>query len=224
MRLLASAASLLGLLLLAPAVPAAAPVYKVSAYGVQRITTTATATSTGRCFDERGSQKTETIVRFKTPRGLRARFRTFSHTALLLPVGAREVKLSGTIEHKTTGTMEHAGCNDLNPDGSQKWEPVEIPPDANCSRSFDDYTASIRYAGRLIGFNAQQPELASLTCPGVDIASVRQQLPLRKVVESAKTPIRIQTSSEDTTAAPDGSSSSTTKRLTTVYIQFRKIG
>jgi hypothetical protein len=217
--------ALVGLLLLAPAAAHAdTPIYKVSAYGVQRITTTDTATATGKCFDERGSQKTETVVRFKTPRGTRGRFHVYSTAALLLAVGNREVKLSGTIERKVTGSMEHAGCNDLNPDGSQKWEPVEIPPDASCSRSFDDYTASIRYAGRLIGFNAQQPELASLTCPGVDIASVRQTTPLRKVVESAKTPIRIQTSSEDTTKAPDGSSSSTTKRLTTVYIQFKKIG
>jgi hypothetical protein len=220
MRLLPCA--LLGLLLLAPAARADTPIYQVSAYGVQRITTTSTATATGKCFDERGSEKTETVVRFKTPRGLRARFHTFSHAALLLPVGDREVKLSGTIERTVSGAMEHAGCNDLNPDGSPKWEPAEVPP--SCSRSFDDYTAGIRYAGRLIGFDAQQPELAALDCPGVDIASVRQTIPLRKVVESAKTPIRIQTSSEDSTEAPDGSSSSTTKRLTTVYIQFRKIG
>jgi hypothetical protein len=222
MRLFAPA--LLALLLLAPTARADTPVYKVSAYGVQRITTTSTATATGKCFDERGSEKTETVVRFKTPRGLRARFHTFSHAALLLPVGDRDVRLSGTIERTVTGSKEHAGCNDLNPDGSPKWEPVEIPADASCSRSFDDYTASIRYAGRLIAFNAQQPELAPLACPGVDIASVRQTLPLRKVVESAKTPIRIQTSSEESTEAPDGSSSSTTKRLTTVYIQFKKIG
>jgi hypothetical protein len=58
-------AALLGLLLLAPAAAqAAGPVYKVSAYGVQRITTTSTATATGRCFDERGSTQSSVVVRF----------------------------------------------------------------------------------------------------------------------------------------------------------------
>jgi hypothetical protein len=215
-------AALLGLLVLAPAARADTPVYKVSAYGVQRITTTSTATETGACFDERGSEKTEVVVRFKTPRGLRARFHTFSRSALLLPVGDREVRLSGTIQRTVSGAMEHAGCNDLNPDGSPRRKPKETPP--SCTRSFDDYTAGIRFNGRQVEFAAQQPDPASLVCVNADIGGVKQRVSLRQVEGSPDAPIRIQKSYESTDAAPDGSSSTTTKRLTTVYIQFRKIG
>jgi hypothetical protein len=214
--------ALLGLLLLAPAASAATPVYKVSAYGVQRITTTSTATATGQCFDERGSQRTEVVVRFKTPQALRARFMVIGPVATLIPIGNRELRLTGTIERKISSDLEHASCSNLNPDGSPRWVPTEVPE--SCSRSFDDYTASLAFDGRTARFGAQQPELASLTCVNADIASVKKRVSLRQVVQSKDTPIRIQTSSQSTEAAPDGSSSATTTSLTTVYIQFRQIG
>jgi hypothetical protein len=219
MRLLAA---LLGLLLLAPAASAATPVYKVSAYGVQRTTTTSSTTATGRCFDERGSESSEVVVRFKTPRAMRARLLTIGPTATLIPADHRDLMLSGTIERKVSGALEHASCADLNPDGSPKWVPKELPE--GCSRSFDDYTASLRFDGRRLEFNAQQPLLASLVCVNEDIASVKKRVSARQALESDGAPIRIQTSSRSTTAAPDGSYTSTTTRLTTVYIQFRKIG
>jgi hypothetical protein len=222
-------AALLGVLLLAPAAradaaapDAATPVYKVSAYGVQRITTTSSATATGACFDERGSQRTEIVVRFRTPRALRARLLTIGPTATLVPLDQRDLKLAGTIERTAAGAMEHASCADLNPDGSQKWEPTQ-PPES-CGRSFDDYTASIRFDGRQVEFGAQQPDLASLICANADIDAVKQRVSPRAVDGSPDAPIRIQRSWRDTSAAPDGSSTSTTTRLTTVYLQFRRVG
>jgi len=225
MRLSAALLSLLLGLSLAPAAAdadAAAPLYKVSAYGVQRTTTTSSATATGRCFDERGSQSTEVVVRFKTPRAMRARVLTIGPTTTLIPADRRDLTLSGTIERKVSGAMEHASCADLNPDGSPKWAPKELP--ASCSRSFDDYTASLRFDGRRLEFNAQQPLLADLVCVNEDIASVKKRVSARQALTADGAPIRIQTSSRSTTAAPDGSSTSTTTRLTTVYIEFRKIG
>ena len=215
-------AVLLGLLLLAPAARAASPTYKISAYGVQRTTTTSTATETGRCFDERGSQSTEVVVHFKTPRALRARVLTIGPTATLIPAERRDLKLAGTLERKVSGAMERASCADLNPDGSPKWVPKPLAD--SCSRTFDDYTASISFTGRGLEFNAQQPLLAPLDCVNEDITTVRKRVSARQLLESDGAPIRLQTSSSSTTAAPDGSSTSTTKRLTTVYVEIRRNG
>lgn len=213
-------AVLLGLLLLAPAARAASATYTVSAYGVQRTTTTSTATETGRCFDERGSQSTEVVVRFKTPRALRARALTIGPTATLIPADRRDLKLSVTLDRKVSGAMERASCADLNPDGSPKWVPKQLPE--SCSRAFDDYTASISFSGRSLEFNAQQPLLTPLDCVSEDIRTVKKRVSARQRLESDGAPIRIQTSSTNTTAAPDGSSTSTTKRLTTVYVEIRR--
>jgi hypothetical protein len=222
MRHHAFVAALLGSLLLVPAARAAAPIYKVSAYGIQRTTTTSSATATGRCFDERGSQTDEVVSRFKTPRGLRARFASYGSVTAMLPLDRRPLKLTGSVERKVTAAMEHASCADLNPDGSPKWVPKEAPE--SCSLTFDDYTASISFNGRTVTFDAQQPELAPLTCVTPTIPTVMKRVSLRQIVQSPKEPIRVQSSFSETTAAPDGSSTTTTKRLTTVYIQFRKIG
>jgi hypothetical protein len=227
--LLSSAVPALLVLALAPpagAARGAGPVYKVSAYGVQRVTTSSTETSTGRCFDRRGSSQSSVVIRFKTPRAMRVRFQSYGSVAAMIPVDRSDPRLSGTVATDVSQNLEKAGCHDLNPDGSQKWVPVPAPE--NCgTRSFDDYTAGIRLSGRVVEFDAQQPELTPLvplSCTGVmpDIASVKKRISMRQIVESADTPIRIQTSSSETTSAPDGSSTSTTKRLTTVYIQVRR--
>jgi len=213
-------AALLGLLILAPAAHAAT--YKVSAYGVERLTLTSSVSSTGRCFDERGSERTEIVSRFKTPRALRARLLEIGPAATLVPIGNRDLKLSVSVERKASGTMEKASCADLNPDGSPKW--VAKEPEESCSATFDDYTASISFDGRVAEFHARTPFLASLTCPEPSIASVKKRITMRQIAGSIDTPIRIQSRSDEVTTAPDGSSSSSIKRLTTVYLQFRRIG
>jgi hypothetical protein len=217
-------AALLGLLILAPAAQAASPVYKVSAYGVQRITTSSSATATGRCFDERGASSSSVVIRFKTPRALRARFVDYGPVAAMLPVGTTELALAGTVERSASANMEKASCADLNPDGSQKWVPVP-PPAQECARkNLDEYTASISLSGRKLTFDVQRPLLSSLDCPDPDIDTVSKRVSTRQLLEADGAPIRIQKSFSETVAAPDGSSTSTTKKLTTVYIEVHRIG
>jgi hypothetical protein len=141
----------------------------------------------------------------------------------MLPVGTREPTLSGTVERSASHNMEKASCADLNPDGSQKWVPVPPPP-ACKGESFDDYTASISLSGRKLTFDGQTPLLTPLTCPDPDIDTVSQRVSPRDLVSGDGTPIRIQKAFSETVSAPDGSSTSTTKRLTTVYIEVHRIG
>jgi len=190
---------------------------------VQRLTMTSSVSSTGRCFDERGSQRTEVVARFKTPRALRAQLLDVGPVATLVPIGTRDLKLSVSVERKVSGDMEKASCADLNPDGSPKWVRQD-PGTPSCAKTFDDYTASITFDGRIAEFRARNPELADLVCPEPDISPVKKRISMGQIARSVDTPIRIQTSSESLTTAPDGSSSSSIKRLTTVCLQFRRIG